>query len=323
MIKTLVITPENPADSSLVLALEPEQGLRLEGVDCAPESVLQSLVRFAPEVILYEVKGEATASLALIRTILETHPVPIIVVSPDAKSSEESFKEAGAVAVLSFSKGTYSNILRHIRVMRGIRVVRPHPPKKLELSSARFLLVASSSGGPSVIRSLLLGLKPESGLSVVLAQHLSAENLSTFSDWLVKETPWKLRVCDLPTKPEVGFVYLGAGGSHIILKKGRLHSLPAESKLEFVPSADRLFSSFASSRASQVIAVVLSGMGNDGTQGMLKLRAAGAITLAQNPNDSKVSGMPTSAIEAGAVQRIVAEADLPSVVSRCVGGRKP
>ena len=318
MTRTLTITATETKESSLYQALQREETLCTEAVQYSSPELFKSVSSFAPEIILLELLVVDPESISSIRSILEVQPVPIIVVCPKPHEVEELIKEAGAVAALSSNEEERSRILRHIRIMKGLKIVRPRATRPSQRTGAKYLLVGASSGGPSVIKGLLSGLQPTCGLSVVLAQHLSADNQPTFRDWLSKEIPWNLEVCDEPKAALPGSVYLAKGDCHIVWTQGRLCSLPKETPLEFVPSANRLFHSFVPA-AQDVIALVLSGMGDDGTEGLVRLRASGALTLAQQPEDAKVSGMPASAVASGAVQHTVPGNQVASVILSFLG----
>ena len=172
-----------------------------------------------------------------------------------------------------------------------------------------------------MVKELLKGTPPRPDLSAVLVQHISAQSQSSLVEWLGKETDWKVRLCAEPTRPEGGCLYLGSAGEDLILLNGCLVTTPSEEPIGFAPSADQLFSSFAMHESSNIVAVILSGMGNDGAAGMLALRNAGALTIAQCPEEAKVSGMPQSAIDMKAAVMVVPSDQIPPRINQFLKSR--
>jgi two-component system chemotaxis response regulator CheB len=160
--------------------------------------------------------------------------------------------------------------------------------------------IAASTGGPPALAQLLGALPKNLSSSILVAQHIALG----FGDGLVR---WLQRSCPLPVRRAVegercavGTVYLAPDGRDLTLDAARrLHTPPSAGPHS--PSGDALFSSLAESLGPRAAGLVLTGMGEDGAQGLLALRRAGARCFAQDQASSAVFGMPRAAFEAGAV----------------------
>lgn len=288
-------------------------GLASTGQEC-----LRQVPILRPDVVvmdgcLPEVSGpDVTAKL------LEVFPVPVILFTESPEQYKNLAELSGAVATVSKNPAEgepLTTLIRVIRLMNGMKVVRRKPPLGSHRGTARkFLLIGSSSGGPVVVKQVLEEVKPSSGLTVVLVQHLSEAGTHSFVDWLGQVTDWPCRLSQDNEIPKPGHAYLGPAGHHLVWRNGLLRTQKARPGSSFAPSVDELFTSFAGEPARSVIALVISGMGEDGARGLLNLRLAGATTLAQDPTTAAVSGMPEAAIAWGGAVQIVPTEHLGRVI---------
>lgn len=308
MIRVVVVEDSDLQRSLIVDRLNSEPDINVvsalgTGADC-----LRVVPRLRPNVVVLDGGLPDIPGPEVTSRLLELFPVPVILYTASPKRYQALAEVSGAVATVSKDGGieeSSSTLLRVLRLMNGMTVIRRIPKRTASISSRRFLLIASSSGGPLVVEQILKSLIPNDDLTVVLVQHLSEAGTSAFMDWLESVTPWKCRLVDSATEMRPGRVYLGPAGYHLLFNGTRLVVERSNKKSVFAPSADQMFRSFAQHAALQSVAVVLSGMGNDGAQGLLDLRLAGAITLVQDPTTAAVSGMPESAIALGAALRVV------------------
>jgi chemotaxis response regulator CheB len=158
----------------------------------------------------------------------------------------------------------------------------------------RVLGIGSSAGGPPAVASLLGALAAERGLSVVVAQHMPRDHVDDFAGFLSRRCSLPVTICTGAEQLEPGRVVLPGDGMNLVFTEpNRVAAVPSENPL--VPSVDVLFHSMANHLGAACAAVVLSGIGNDGTSGLAALAERGALTLAQDEQSSAVFGMPKSA----------------------------
>lgn len=175
-------------------------------------------------------------------------------------------------------------------------------------TSQRFeiVVVAASAGGVQALSVLLSNLPSTFALPVVVVQHVDPRHRSMLVDILERR-------CRLPVEQVVegtvlspGRVYIAPPGSHVIVNADRTLSLSLAEPVHFVrPSADLLFASAARTMRHGVIAVVLTGSGEDGADGVRAVRRFGGTVLAQNEASSDFFGMPGAAIGTGVVDRVL------------------
>jgi two-component system chemotaxis response regulator CheB len=154
--------------------------------------------------------------------------------------------------------------------------------------------VASSTGGVWVLGAMLRDL-PQAGRAVLVAQHMDAEFMSFFAQWLSDASGWRVVVVEDAAVLEAGNAYVPAGGRDLVVDGERARAVEARSR--FVPSADRLLAS-AAPRGGQAVGVVLSGMGADGAAGLAELIRAGGAGVCQEPGTAVIASMPESALRA-------------------------
>lgn len=178
------------------------------------------------------------------------------------------------------------------------RIEKPpqeHAPARRLPEDVRVLALVSSTGGSFVAAELLRGLPRDKRPAVLLAQHLEAEFVPFFAEWLGQASGWRVVVVDAPVPLCPGTVHLAAGGLDLVLEGDRVHTRPATSL--WVPSGDVLLRSVAATAPTQAVGVILSGMGSDGSLGLRELVQKGGAGLCQSPQSAVVPSMPERALE--------------------------
>ncbi len=182
------------------------------------------------------------------------------------------------------------------------------------IGTYRVLGIAASTGGPSALLQVLSGLGRDFPLPVVIVQHMTPTFLNGFADWLAGLVPLPVTIVDTPTTLSPGRVYLAPCDDRHLVVRG-LTACPDYGAPVGVhrPSANVLFSSMAESLGSAAIGVLLTGMGDDGAQGLKKLKQAGSWAIAEHESTATVYGMPAAAVNIGAVHESL---PLPQIAPR-------
>ena len=176
----------------------------------------------------------------------------------------------------------------------------------------RLVVIGSSTGGPAALQKVLSGLKKDFPLPVLITQHIDPVFDSHFASWLDESCELKVEIAQTNTVPLPGHVYISPADFHLTLvrhqtdyTKCRLF-LSKEPPVHFLrPAVDKLFESAARVFVGNVIPVILTGMGHDGTQGCMDLYSKGALTIAQSEETCVMYGMPKSAVDAGCITQVV------------------
>jgi two-component system chemotaxis response regulator CheB len=183
----------------------------------------------------------------------------------------------------------------------------------------QLLAIAASTGGPSALQTILLGLGADFPLPTLVAQHIAHGFVEGMVTWLNRTTPLPVQIARPEEVLLAGHVYLAPDGLHLLAGEGGVARLrPSASGDRYCPSADLLFEGVAGTYGSRAIGVILTGMGNDGARGLAALRAAGSITLAQNETSCVVYGMPQAAVAAGAVVRVESLSDMAGAILQLI-----
>jgi len=167
------------------------------------------------------------------------------------------------------------------------------------------VVIAASAGGIDALTQVLSRLPADLPAAIIVVQHLRDSRATHLPDHLNRLSP--LRVClaehRMPVEP--GVVYIAEPGKHLSIEKRNL-ILDTGKKLHWVrPSADVLFTSAAQDFGPDVIGVILSGTGKDGTDGFKKIKAKGGATIVQDEKTARYFEMPKSAIDAGAIDYVL------------------
>jgi two-component system chemotaxis response regulator CheB len=317
------------------LAADPE----IDVVGTAPDPIIanEKIKTLSPDVLTLDIEMPRMDGLTFLRNLMQSHPLPAIVISSLAQPSCRTAVQAlqyGAVEVLAKPGGPYSvGDLRTILAAKvraaacaRIRRAMPHPatmtvpagctptPALSPLRSGgasspnTILAIGASTGGTEAIATIVSRL-PADAPGVVVAQHIPPQFSRAFADRLDSLSAMQVKEAEDNDIVERGRVLVAPGDFHMILRKsgGRYYvTVKTGPKVCYQrPSVDVLFCSVAEVAGSHAVASLLTGMGSDGAQGLLRLRHAGAHTIAQDEASCVVFGMPREAIALGATSQVL------------------
>lgn len=310
-----------------------------------------------PDVILLDLEMPRLDGLTFLRHLMATHPIPVVVCSAHAEagsSSERTVLQAGAhsvvakprLAVKSFLEGPdaeLEEVLRRAaaqgaastglaRVVAGaaagaeVIAARREVASEGDAAAARALrtvLLGASMGGPSALHRILSHF-PADGPPFLVVQHMQGSFTSDFVRRLDAAVEMEVTVAQGGDVLRPGRVLVAPGDHHLVVER----SAAGETVVDVVggppvqghrPSVDVLFRSAASILGPAAVAVLLTGMGRDGAEGLLALRTAGATTFAQAREGCTAFGMPGTALELGAAQKVVPLDVMPGVLLAASG----
>jgi two-component system chemotaxis response regulator CheB len=180
--------------------------------------------------------------------------------------------------------------------------------------------IAASTGGPAALARILAALPPGYPLPLLVVQHIASGFEPGLVSWLAGIAPVPVRLAK-DGEPVGAGACLAPDGRHLAVRSGRVRLDDGPAVNGFRPSATPLFASLAREYGPRSAGIVLSGMGEDGAEGLLYLRRAGGFTAAQGPSSSIVYGMPRAALESGAAAVSVELDDVPALLLRLAGLR--
>jgi len=181
------------------------------------------------------------------------------------------------------------------------------PGKKLSPRTMPVLVaIGASTGGPKALSVILSQMPKKPGASIVIVQHVDVQYASGLAEWLGKQTQMKVILAREGMIPEKDTVYVAETNDHLVLGEDYAFNYTVEPRdYPFRPSIDTFFMSLKNYWPGKDVAVLLTGIGKDGANGLLELRNAGWYTIAQDKQTSIVFGMPKIAIELGAATEVL------------------
>lgn len=282
-----------------------------------------------PDLVLMDLIMPVMDGAEATKRIMEKAPCPILVVTASVgKNSEKTFEAMGygaldAVKTPSFGEGakieggaellakidTIANIVSYAENYHRQKAEKP----KNELPP--LVAIGCSTGGPGTLADILSQLPGDMEASIVIAQHVDARFAEGLSEWLDLRSALPVILARENEKPESGKVYLACTKEHLTVSpKGEFRYSVQPSEYHYTPSINELFSSLARNWREKGLAALLTGMGNDGANGLLLLRKAGWTTVAQDKESSVVYGMPKAAAEIGAARKILPASEIPGLI---------
>jgi len=292
-----------------------------------------------PDVVTLDMMLPVMSGLAATEYIMAHCPTPILIVSSSTNRGElfrtYDALAAGALDVLEKPQGDETDdgwerkLVASVKLVSRIKVIT-HPRARLrglgqvpptapttgapEPSTGRrwrALALGASTGGPGAIVEVLRALPAPFPLPVFLVLHIGEPFGAAFAEWLDGQTAHRV---SYPRHgepvPAGGRVLMAPPDRHLIVLDGHLRLTNEPERHSCRPSVDVLFESLAREYGSGVVAALLTGMGRDGAAGLLEIRRAGGLTLAQDEATSVVYGMPREAVLMGAAERVLPLGDL-------------
>lgn len=278
-----------------------------------------------PDLILMDLIMPVMDGVEATRRIMRETPCAILVVTATVRGNSSKVYEAmghgalDAVATPSLNpNGSISGsefFLRKISMI-GSLIGQPTAPPCADapdLSDVNrhamahpLLVIGASTGGPQAVAEILSHLPKEFSGAVVLVQHVDQHFAAGLATWLQERCRLPVRIVHPGDQPKPGTVLVAATNDHLILKNdGTLCYTPNPRASSYRPSIDVFFKSIAPIWHGRGCAILLTGMGRDGAEGLLALRKAGFLTIAQDKNSSIVYGMPKAAAELDAAGTIL------------------
>lgn len=321
-----------------VLASDPE--IELVGQAQDGKQAIELCQSLRPDVITMDMMLPVMSGLAATEYIMAHCPTPILVVSASINRGE-LFKTyealaAGAVDVLEKPRGDEApgvweaNFLNTLKLVARIKVIN-HPRARLRNlrrsepsrppASGRkpaLLAIGASTGGPAAIVEILRGLPAELTTPLLLVIHISEPFGAAFADWLDGQTSRPVRYArdGEPVGSASGAVVMAPPEQHLIVRDARLRLTRDPHRHSCRPSVDVLFESVAREYGAAAVGCLLTGMGRDGAAGLLEIKNAGGLTIAQDEASSVVYGMPREAVQLGAAQYVLALGRIAAFLGR-------
>jgi two-component system chemotaxis response regulator CheB len=323
------------------LAADP--AIEVVGVAANGKIALAKLPQVSPDLVILDVEMPELDGLATLKELRKTHPkLPVIMFSALTERGAAATLDALALGATDYFAKPAGGLADSLRVIREelipeikalcgrtsapVAVTPATPPGGPAAGRVDVVAIATSTGGPNALADLFAGLPADLPVPVVLVQHMPPMFTRLLAERLSAQSALRVEEGRPGGALRPGHAWVAPGDHHmVVVREGteirvQLHQEPPENSCR--PAADVLFRSVARSFGPNVLAVVLTGMGQDGLRGCEAVRAAGGQVIAQDEATSVVWGMPGFVVRAGLADRVLPLAMIaPEVVRRVRAGR--
>ena len=314
--------------------LSKERDIEVVGTAPDPYVARDKIVRLKPDVVTLDIEMPRMDGITFLKKLMRYFPLPVIIVSSLTPKGSQLALEAlsiGALEVISKPSVSYSVGDMSVQLADKIRAVayaridakksaKDIRPKKVRLSSKalaqttnKIIAIGASTGGTEALRVVLTSMPPDAP-GILVVQHMPAQFTTSFAKRLDSLCEMTVREAEDGDSITNGLVLIAPGNYHMLLRRSGARYYVAVKQGPLVhhqrPSADVLFDSVADYAGANAVGVILTGMGSDGAQGLLKMKNAGAETIAQDEKSCVVFGMPKEAIKIGAADDAVPLQDI-------------
>lgn len=304
--------------TALRRTLEHDGDIEIVAVCATAEDALAALPKLAPDLVTMDIELPGMGGLETVERIMGTRPTPILVLSSFVGAETHAAVAALAAGALD-ALGKEALDLTHpageaaaafrrrVKVLARARVLR-HPRARLRAQRlapvrhprrAAAIGIVASTGGPQTLAAILGALPADFAVPLLVVQHMAVGFTDGLARWLDRAVPPPARLAEDGMRLGPG-IWVAPDGAHLKLAaSGRLVLDRVGDPGSHRPSGDVLLTSLAEVAGQAAVAVVLTGMGRDGASGMVKVRQAGGLAIAQDEETSAVFGMPNAASEHG------------------------
>lgn len=356
IIRVLVIDDSAYNRRAITKMLESSEMIKVIDTARDGEEGIKKAIELNPDLITLDLHMPLMDGFTFLRIILNKKPIPVLVVS--AKSDDQNVfraMELGAVdflakpgfnispdlyniqddlvnKVLDIKEIKMRNVQKRAKSFReeGIKPgefeFEPKVVKKegkgRKASKANVVAIGSSTGGPTALQKLLSGFPSSLPASVVISQHMPPGFTSAFAERLNSHSAMEVREAKPAEELKEGIALISPGGYHMEFDKVRdkviVNLVKKSPEEKYVPSIDRMFKSLANIYRSRILGVILTGMGDDGRDGVKYVQDKGGTILVESKESAIIYGMPREAVKTGAVEReLPLDKLIEEIVTRC------
>lgn len=339
-VKVLIVDDSALVRKLLSEMLGSDPGIEVVGVAQDPYIARDKIKELNPDVLTLDVEMPRMDGLTFLRNLMRLHPMPVVMVSSLTEQGADvtlQALETGAIDFVTKPKIDLEaqfteyreELLAKIRMAAGVKhsvlaaksqslETAPKLSADVVLSKAslgkhyrttdRLIAIGASTGGTEAIKDVLITLPPDSP-GIVITQHIPEAFSGPFARRMDSICALNVKEAEDGDQILPGHAFIAPGNAHLLVVRDgakyrcKLNDGPPVNRHR--PAVDVLFRSVAQNAGPNAIGVILTGMGGDGADGMLEMKQAGALTIAQDEKSSVVWGMPGEAVKRGCVDHIL------------------
>ena len=343
-IRVLIVDDSAPVRAALSEIIAADIELSVMATASDPYEAADKIREEVPDVIILDTRLKRMDGLTFMGKIMSQHPIPMLVCSSLDEEALEQVFEAGAVEVIARPDINAVAFLQRHRLhicdlvklaartksddARKPNSPRPPagpklsadiiiPPRSAKASAAalaalpvtqKIVCIGASTGGTEALRVVLESLSPECP-GIVVVQHMPEKFTAAFASRLNGLCEVQVSEAEDGAAVLPGHVLIAPGNRHMLLRRSgthySVHIVDGPHISGHRPSVDVLFRSAAQQAGANAMGILLTGMGDDGAQGLLEMKTMGSMTIAQDEQSCVVFGMPREAIDRGAASQVL------------------
>ena len=334
--KTRVLIVDDSAVVRNIFTRELSRDPEIEVVGTAPNPFVarDKIVKLKPDVVTLDIEMPRMDGITFLTKLMRHYPMPVIVVSSlTAKGGDLALEaiQAGAVDVMSKPGAAYTvgdmsvELIDKIKAAARVDVQKANskmaqaPVQRLSMTRTtnKVIAIGASTGGTQALESVLSAL-PSNAPGIMIVQHMPEHFTTSFAERLNGLCQIEVKEAQDGDTVVPGRALIAPGNFHMLLRRsGAIYKAQVKSGplvCRHRPSVDVLFKSVARYAGQNAVGVIMTGMGGDGSKGLLEMKQNGAETIAQDENSCVVFGMPKEAIAAGAVDHVVPLTHIPQKI---------
>jgi two-component system chemotaxis response regulator CheB len=338
MIRVLVIDDSAFSRQAITRMLETSPLIEVVGVARDGEEALRKTFELQPDLITVDLEMPRMDGFTFLRVVMSKCPTPVIVISGRTEE-EDVFRalELGAVEFVSKPSPRATpelndierELVRKVHAVRDLRIEKVQrridaAPSMIReesdspLSGRRVVVIGSSTGGPAALMQIFSAFADAPQCSFAVAQHMPEKFTRGFAERIDRLTRLRAIEAEGGEILSPGTVLIAPGGKHLEFESigGRVVTklIAADERDKYTPSVDRLFESAAKHLGTDLLAVVLTGMGDDGRLGVHSVNLAGGSVIAESESTAVIFGMPQQAIRTGLVDQILPLGEIAAAI---------
>lgn len=348
MIRVLVVDDSAFMRKMITDLLQKDKRIEIVGTARNGKDALEKIVKLNPDVVTLDVEMPIMNGLDALKEIMKTKPCPVIMVSSTTQEGAENTVLAmsyGAIDFIAKPSGAISLDLHKVQNelidkvilaanVKLTKLLQPEiehaltkPEKEInkkalqQLTEKKIVAIGTSTGGPKALQRVLTKLPSDLQVPIVIVQHMPVGFTNSLANRLNSLSKITVKEAEDGEVVKKGVAYIAPGGYHLKVRSIgtslaiTLDQSPPENGHR--PSVDTMFNSLANIKHYSVVAVIMTGMGSDGTKGLLNMKEVGpCVAIAESEKTSIVYGMPRSAVRTNKVDEVVDLEDIASVIER-------
>lgn len=342
MIRVLIVDDSAVVREIFTTELSRDPELEVVGTAIDPYIARDKIIQLKPDVISLDVEMPRMDGITFLRKLMRYYPIPVVIVSsltPRGGQMAMEAMNAGAVDVMckpgrSYTVGDMSvELTDKIKAAASVNIKRwissksspnggPSPPRlSMIRTTNKVLAIGASTGGTQALLKVLCSL-PADAPGMVVVQHMPEHFTTSFAQRLNDHCAMEVKEAANGDSVAPGKGLIAPGNKHMILRRSgaRYHVEVKSGPLvrRHRPSVEVLFNSVSQAAGPNAVGVIMTGMGDDGADGMLKMKQSGATTIAQDEASCVVFGMPREAIRRGGVDHVVPLGKIPEAILKYI-----